>query len=62
VSERTDEQGRFGRAADRVMANPLVCVCSGAYDCPASRHMHGCFSDSGDCELPGEHEPVTEET
>ncbi|OQQ23344.1 hypothetical protein A6411_23835 [Prescottella equi] len=29
--------------------------CTGAGDCEASPHIHGCFADKGDCEEPGEH-------
>lgn len=31
--------------------------CTGAADCPAIRHTHGCFADYGNCDDPGEHEP-----
>lgn len=29
--------------------------CTGAGDCTASPHMHGCYADRGDCDRPGEH-------
>jgi hypothetical protein len=29
--------------------------CSGTPDCDATTHLHGCFADTGDCNLPEEH-------
>ena len=30
-------------------------VCTGAWDCEASPHVHGCHADYGDCDERGEH-------
>lgn len=34
--------------------------CTGAYDCPVTRHVHGCFADldGSRCDDPGDHGPV----
>ncbi|MBM4653839.1 hypothetical protein GS462_26490 [Rhodococcus hoagii] len=52
-------------ACDRVLCplidtTPAVSVpdsgrCTGAGDCEASPHVHGCFADIGDCDDPGDH-------
>lgn len=30
-------------------------ACNGQTDCPAARHLHGCFADHGNCDHPNEH-------
>jgi hypothetical protein len=30
--------------------------CSGTPDCSATTHLHGCYADLGDCNLPEEHD------
>lgn len=29
--------------------------CTGAKNCPANKHIHGCFNDRGKCNTPEEH-------
>ncbi|NKR52956.1 hypothetical protein GS481_02355 [Rhodococcus hoagii] len=63
-------QAEFARASARmerlpdeyrpVITPPAVSVpdsgrCTGAGDCEASPHEHGCFADTGDCDDPGDH-------
>jgi len=31
--------------------------CDGSPDCTATRHMHGCFADAGNCDHPSQHRP-----
>ncbi len=35
--------------------NRAALACSGARDCQAAVHLHGCLSDTGRCDEPGEH-------
>lgn len=30
-------------------------TCTGASDCLASQHVHGCYADRGDCDNPSDH-------
>lgn len=41
---------------------PPAPACDGTAYCNAETHVHGCYSDSGDCDSPGEHKPVHEWT
>lgn len=34
---------------------PIAPSCSGATDCPAPIHVHGCYADLGACDAPAEH-------
>lgn len=33
----------------------VVCECDGSWVCGAEVHVHGCFSDWGNCEAPNEY-------
>ncbi len=44
---------------------PTPTACDGSFVCDAVTHEHGCFSDDGRCEEPGQHgrpEPTAEHT
>jgi hypothetical protein len=35
--------------------NCPIHYCTGDPDCTATKHLHGCFADAGNCDRPGEH-------
>ncbi len=56
-----DDRGKthyYGDGCDppHVMRDPVPDACTGAYDCPAEQHTHGCFRDDP-CKHP---EPTRE--
>ena len=49
--------GPVRRAGHRVARGDIVSAykCTGGYRCPATHHVHGCYSDFGRCDHREEH-------
>jgi hypothetical protein len=44
-----------GRTVVPTSANCPIHYCDGSGNCTATKHIHGCFADRGNCDTPGEH-------
>lgn len=40
----------------RAALAPKEEACTGAGDCPATTHLHGCYRDDGNCDHPDHHD------
>ena len=50
------EKADNARLREALLAPSATGGCTGGGDCPATKHLHGCYRDDGNCDYPDHHE------
>lgn len=53
--EHDPKHGFIRFTSEIIASTPTDSTCSGASNCAAKVHVHGCYADRGNCDAPTEH-------